>query len=915
MRTGPAAASLLLVFAWSCSETASDPPPTAHRPTTSASTLEVQFAGCQVAEGSCSGLPGTAITVWAAAAPRWRLEIAPPGGWEPPQQEISLDGQRYRLVVGSRGGDIRVSARRGEQHLSWSLTVAIAEEPGWLRENEELKTQKASFERQKELLESALGDYPRDEGLIRSQLGRVVNRQGDASRAEGELRRAIELHRRAGRVGDEVRDVLLLHHMHIQAGAFARAQALLDQLPSDSVLWPADARVLAFYMRALQAEKTVDPGRGAAYAEQARQLAERTGLNDLAITAAQILARQLRRLGEHRIASAIFDTLEARLQASSLGCEDHAATLNNIAWDRLLARDLGLAAQDPVPLLNRSRELRHRCGKQPPKPKWLYGLEINLALAAVQVGDSEAAREHLRLAGQMTGDMILSDRLWHAIVAARLALVEDRPERAHQHCDVFERLAGVAFSDEARLGVAAIRARAFLAQGQKQAATKTLAAAQDLLDRLTIGFAPEPSMTAFVALGEPATRLLIETLIAQDRNEEAFTTVLHSRARRYRALDTGRCLASLDAESRHAFDDALSRFRRDRENHNRALEELVKVPRDQWAATRARLESEAKDIKSTFEVAARKHLGACSPSPRPLTHHHRGLGELTLAIHPLRRGWAVLAADDQGVEARRIDGLHPDMEPETLARYLLTPFAERIDRADLLRLLPHGFLNEIDLHALPFAGDVLLASVPVVYGSALPARPRAERGQTRMLIVGDPRHDLPEAKREAAEAAALHRAAGMEVTLLLQGNATRSAFLDRLGSYERLHFAGHSEVTDLGESTLLLAGRDSVSSADLLLARGVPRHVVLLACGAATQEGPRSIAALFLIHGAQTVVASSRQLRDNDAARLASVFYQSIESGQSESEAVRRAQLVLREEQPDADWASIRIFSRQPVPS
>ncbi len=879
------------------------------------SSLEVQFAGCRVVSESCTAPPGTEITIWASAAPPWVIEIAVPPGWTQPQPEAAPDGQRFRLSVGERDGTIYVSARSREEHLSWSLAVEIARPPLWLLEDRKLEDDQAPSELRYVLLESALEHHAEDEGRIRSRLARLVKKMGDIRRAKDELRRAIPLHRRAGRVGDEVKDLVMLQNLHIKAGAFDHARTIVEALPRATDRWPADARVLALYMRALQAEKTVDPGRSAAFADQARQLAERTGLDVLALTAAQLWARQLRRLGEHDLASAIFDTLEARLEANPLDCADHAAMLNNIAWDRLLARDLGLSDQDPVPLLERSRDKRDQCGL--PDSGSLYGLAINFALAAVQTGDAETTRLHLAQADALPGDMTHTDRLWHAIVSARLALLEGDPGGAHRHCDAFEASAAQTLGDgdEAQLGVAALRARAFLAQGKEQRAIETLLAAQAVLDQLAIGFAPEPSMTNFVALGEPATHLLVETLIEHGRHDEAFATILHSRARRYRALDTGDCLATLDTASRRAFDQALSRFQRNREEHNHELENLTRVPRAQRDTTRARLHREARDIKADFEVAARKHLGACSPSPRPTGRPVVRAGELILAIHPLRHGWAVVAADSDHVDARRIGPLRPGMAPATLARHLLVPFAERIRRADQVRILPYGFLNAIDIHALPFDGDVLLASVPVIYGYALPARVRTGPIEPSMLIIGDPRNNLPNAVAEAREAEALHREAGIDVTILLREQATRAAFLDRLGSYDRLHFAGHSEVTDFGESTLLLSGRDTASSADLLRAPGVPRHVVLLACDSATEQGPRSIASLFLIHGAQTVVASSRQLRDADAARFSSVFYRALASGAPEPEAVQQAQLTLRAEHPDADWASLRILSRQPPPN
>ncbi|MEO1367698.1 MAG: CHAT domain-containing protein, partial [Acidobacteriota bacterium] len=64
----------------------------------------------------------------------------------------------------------------------------------------------------------------------------------------------------------------------------------------------------------------------------------------------------------------------------------------------------------------------------------------------------------------------------------------------------------------------------------------------------------------------------------------------------------------------------------------------------------------------------------------------------------------------------------------------------------------------------------------------------------------------------------------------------------------------------------------------------------------------------FLTAGSRSVIAAVRPVEDRTAATLVQHYYAAWSQGTAPPEALRRAQLELRRQDPAADWASFRLL-------
>jgi CHAT domain-containing protein len=250
-----------------------------------------------------------------------------------------------------------------------------------------------------------------------------------------------------------------------------------------------------------------------------------------------------------------------------------------------------------------------------------------------------------------------------------------------------------------------------------------------------------------------------------------------------------------------------------------------------------------------------------------------------------------------------------------LARCLLQPFRAQIEQAQQIRVLPYGVLRNVDFHALPFDGDVLLAVAPVVYGLDLPALPPSATPSQRALVVADPRGNLPAARREAELVEqALQDGRRFSAQTIVGADARAGELRRRLGEVDLFHYAGHAVFggADGWESVLPLAQSSELTLSDILALARVPRWVVLSGCetarsGEAAPAESLGLAQAFLAAGSSAVLAAVRPVADRTAAQLMAAYYAAWTDTMPAGAALRVAQLGLRREDPGADWSSFRI--------
>ncbi len=299
-------------------------------------------------------------------------------------------------------------------------------------------------------------------------------------------------------------------------------------------------------------------------------------------------------------------------------------------------------------------------------------------------------------------------------------------------------------------------------------------------------------------------------------------------------------------------------------------------------------------------------------------------GELLLVYFPVRNGLAGFAWTQQGVVGHRLGKVESAATPSQLTTTLLQPFEAQINQAKRIRFVTQGPLESVDLHGLPWKGAPLLALVPVVYGVDLPVRSgqtesAPAQGAAASVIVGDPRGDLPAARREAEQVASELLRRGINSRRLSKSEATHTALRDALEDPSTffLHYAGHGFFAgrDGWESGLPLAGGAEFSVGDVLSLVHAPRSIVLSGCETGRTEGDVPVEGLglgqaFIVAGSTAVVVTTRPLDDRLAERVMAALYtsDSADPTQDLAQALRQAVLAAANKDPSSDWTSFRVL-------
>lgn len=749
--------------------------------------------------------------------------------------------------------------------------------------------------------------------------GYLALRRGHFARAAEILDAVHRQHAAAGRRLTALSTAANVVFCHVQERRLDRARAVLESFALGPRA-PAEARFQESYYRGILATLSGDARTALEALDEASRRARRLGMERESGMSGEMQALHLRRLGRARESAALFESLR-RDTAYDLAA-DRARLLHNYAWSLLLAREAGETpndddtddTDDAVDLLALLEEVResfdgalHRVDQQ-------VNVRLNLALAHLQAGRPDRARESLDEAAELTDEPPAQLRSWWLDLEARIALAEGRVEDALALYERLERLAESAFDPESRRRAKVGRARALVAAGRPDAARAALVEAERLLDDESQWIPLDQGRETFVAGAGDVTRLLLDLLLHEGRDAEAFETARRSRSRVLRGLQYRDRLADLDPVQRRTWEQAVSEYHRLRARLDEAVDGDWRLSADQLddaRRSRAALDREiTRALDRAFAVFGPVDAEAGLPPTRP--------GEVTLLYHPLPRGWVGFAALDGEVASRRLElPALVAVDPAVDAAVLVEPFEPRILAAERVRVLPFGELRRVDFHALPFGDDLLVSARPVVYGLDVIA-PAVDSLARRALIVADPRGDLPAAGREAERVRrALRRARPPWTVGELRGDDARArAVLRELPAVDLFHYAGHGVFSGRAgwESTLPLAAGSRLTLGDLLALERAPARVVLSACDAARASSSIGVEGLGLAHGfvlagARQVVAADRPVEDVAAAALVEALYREPRRARPPdlAEALRRAQLERRRAGDDS-WAAFRVL-------
>ncbi len=276
----------------------------------------------------------------------------------------------------------------------------------------------------------------------------------------------------------------------------------------------------------------------------------------------------------------------------------------------------------------------------------------------------------------------------------------------------------------------------------------------------------------------------------------------------------------------------------------------------------------------------------------------------------------------------------PGRKPATVAAadlssWLLTPLEGVWQPGTLLYVHPDGLLHDLPWAMLPWKDAVVLDHGPIasrsgvrlgetpMESSALLAAGRNETGAGNLSA-------LREAEREVSEIAA----AWPGEARLLQGLESSREFLDALtgGEYRAVHLATHARVhqTLAGKASLFIGGEGEAVGASEIEALRIRADLVYLSCCEASRSVSEragtsfDLSRSFLRAGARSVIASPMRVDDAAARRLAWLFYKNWKDGMCRAEALRRAQLELREDSRWREpyyWAYPRLILGREAPS
>lgn len=219
-------------------------------------------------------------------------------------------------------------------------------------------------------------------------------------------------------------------------------------------------------------------------------------------------------------------------------------------------------------------------------------------------------------------------------------------------------------------------------------------------------------------------------------------------------------------------------------------------------------------------------------------------------------------------------------------------------------VLTIGSLSRAPLSAVVRPGD---AASPLVRVLSVIPRPAGAASDNRTVVLGDPRADLPGARREA-----LQVAEHLGVTAVLGGAASVGALAAARGA-ALLHVAAHSQVGDAGAMLLLADG--ALDAATLTSQPGAPRVVVLASCGSAlARDDGRwgSLAAAFLAAGSDAVIASAWSVDDAATLQFIDELYRHPVAADPVA-ALAAAQKATRARLPARVWAAFTVIAAPPA--
>jgi tetratricopeptide (TPR) repeat protein len=850
--------------------------------------LALGWAGCaSIRKGPvCELGEQRLMTLWIEGGAWWssKLMVASETGELVPKEVEEVEGGT-RLSLEIPLGASVVEVREPQEGARWRLMIGPQRRPR--REEEEIARWLAAGRagRYAEALASLLAlrasVSPESAGILSAAIGRMALGLGDAERAETAFRTSISAAEAEGRLSDVVRDGdALLWILVILRQRYGDARRLLDELTPFGAQYPEGAIWIENDAGMLAAD-TADIRTALEKYRSAERDARRLGRTTMEENASDDVARVLTRLGRADEAIAI----QRMLPPPANPCARAIRTIN--LSEALMARASRRSTREPdadvAAALTAARAAAEAC---PDKERRLLAL-INATDYALDTrgSDSEEVVQMVNslVAAPSDGDMLRASR--RAEVLGRWQLAQGKPAAA---LATFEgqipRVRALGLLDETFRSVVG-SGRALAALGRHREALSRFEEAQRLLQQMLTGVPLGEGRSTFIGGRDRGVGYLVDALVQGGQVRRALRV-----ARWIRSVElalTARLdrLATLPAQARQRWDEALERYRHIRRDIEREAGDDWQIPRSALAArlkgrkTRAALARAALD--DAYGLLVLPHGGP------PQVFDGPSKGEVHVVLFPGPDGWLVFAETDGAAIARRLSAF--DVTSDVAAARTGAAALTLVDRAlaggRRVRMFPYGDAELIDWASVLWRGRPLLGAAEVEYGLDLGGHAKriveAREGRTA-LVIANPTGDLPGAAAEAGFVAAA--LTNWELTRLEGEAATRDATLAALPRARLLHYGGHARAAHQGDgalsSALILSRNERVELGDLLATQAVPELVVLSACEAsATEPGAPSLLGLaqgFVAAGARAAIAPARAVDDANARQFVEAFYAAL---------------------------------------
>ncbi|ROO87658.1 CHAT domain-containing protein [Actinocorallia herbida] len=244
-----------------------------------------------------------------------------------------------------------------------------------------------------------------------------------------------------------------------------------------------------------------------------------------------------------------------------------------------------------------------------------------------------------------------------------------------------------------------------------------------------------------------------------------------------------------------------------------------------------------------------------------------------------------------------------DLTDDALVR-LMEPVVRWVRPGDMVYLVPHDVLHTLPLQAIEVDGVSLVDRCPVATVPSASVlrycgfKRKGKRGNALIVAAPPDRRPLVFAREQALTIA--QRFAGHD--LLLGGEATRAALIERAGSVPRdvLHISSHGvfDSTNPLRSGIELA--DGRLTAEDILGLGLDVNLVTLAAcesGVSLRRHGDELVGLaraLLYAGSPSVLVSLWPVDELSTTMLLDRFYERLAKGLGKAHALRDAQLWLR---------------------